>query len=90
MAAVIQAADAGVKGALVTIRELRTADGLGGKGYLLFGGKVADVEAAVAIGSARVGGQLIGESVIAQLHGEMRENLSTDGRFESVVRSKEE
>lgn len=90
VAAVIQAADAGVKGALVTIRELRTADGLGGKGYLLFGGKVADVEAAVAIGSARVGGQLIGESVIAQLHGEMRENLSTDGRFESVVRSKEE
>ena len=32
VAAIIQAADAGVKGAVVTLRELRMADGLGGKG----------------------------------------------------------
>ncbi len=37
----------------MTLRELRMADGLGGKGYFLFGGAVADVEAAVEIGVRR-------------------------------------
>ncbi|HEY6032183.1 MAG TPA: BMC domain-containing protein, partial [Gaiellaceae bacterium] len=45
VAATIDAADAGVKGARVTIRDLRLADDLGGKGYVLFGGEVAEVEA---------------------------------------------
>jgi microcompartment protein CcmL/EutN len=90
VAAIIQAADAGVKGARVTLRELRMADGLGGKGYLLFGGTVADVEAGVEIGSARIGRQLIRNAVIAQLHAEMLDNLSFDGRFEHVVRSEGE
>ena len=49
VAATIEAADAGVKGAAVELLELRLGDGLGGKGYLLFDGSVADVEAAVAI-----------------------------------------
>ena len=90
VAAIIQAADAGIKGARVTLRELRMADGLGGKGYLLFGGSVADVEAGVSIGSALVGGQLIKDSVISQLHPEMSDNLTVDGRFERLVRSEEE
>ena len=90
VAATIRAADAGVKGARVTLRELRMADGLGGKGYLLFGGPVAEVEAAVAIGSGRVPGELVRETVIAQLHPELLENLSADGRFERVVRLDEE
>jgi microcompartment protein CcmL/EutN len=90
VAAIIEAADAGVKGARVNLRELRMADGLGGKGYLLFGGSVAEVEAGVSIGSARVPGQLVRESVIAQLHGEMLANLSSDGRFERIVRPEEE
>jgi microcompartment protein CcmL/EutN len=90
VAAIIRAADAGIKGARVTLRELRMADGLGGKGYLLFGGTVADVEASVSIGSARAGSQLIRNSVIAQLHPEMSDNLAVDGRFERLVRSEEE
>lgn len=89
VAAIIQAADAGVKGARVNLRELRMADGLGGKGYLLFGGSVADVDAGVSIGSARVGGQLIRDTVISQLHPEMLDNLSADGRFENLVRTEE-
>ena len=52
MAAIIDAADAGVKGAHVRLLELRLGDGLGGKGYLLFDGSVADVEAAVAIAAS--------------------------------------
>ena len=90
VAAIIQAADAGVKGARVTLRELRMADGLGGKGYLLFGGAVADVEAAIDVGSGRAGGQLVRHTVISQLHGEMLDNLSADGRFERLVRTEEE
>ena len=59
--------------------ELRLADGLGGKAYLLFDGQVADVEAAVEIGRRRIacGGRPV-TRVIPQLHGEMRENLEAD------------
>ncbi len=87
VAATIHAADAGIKGAEVNLRELRMADGLGGKGYLLFGGPVAEVEAAVTIGAERIAGsgQLIRATIIAQLHDEMVDNLAADGRFRGRV-----
>jgi microcompartment protein CcmL/EutN len=82
VASTIEAADAGVKGAAVAIVELRVADGLGGKGYVLFGGAVPDVEAAVEIGSGRVPrGQLVRAVVIASLHPEMMENIEGAARF---------
>jgi microcompartment protein CcmL/EutN len=83
VAATIDAADAGVKGARVTIRDLRLADDLGGKGYVLFGGPVAQVEAAVGYGVDRIApsGQAVAHAVIARLHDEMRENLAADPRF---------
>jgi microcompartment protein CcmL/EutN len=81
VAATIDAADAGVKGARVTIRDLRLADDLGGKGYVLFGGEVAEVEAAVDCGVARADGLGVSHVVISQLHAEMRENLEADPRF---------
>lgn len=82
VASLLEAADAGVKGARVRLLELRLADDLGGKAYLLFGGAVADVEAAVDIGRDRVAPPDRAISrVIAQLHAEMRENLDADGRF---------
>lgn len=86
-AAIIDAADAGVKGARVRLLELRLADGLGGKGYLLFDGLVADVEAALEIGGARIAGTA-GTicRLIPQLHPEMRENLEADARFHARVR----
>lgn len=87
VAAVIEAADAGLKGARVRLLELRLADDLGGKGYLLFDGLVADVEAAVEIGSARVAGSPgLARRVIPQLHGEMAANLAADARFGARVR----
>jgi microcompartment protein CcmL/EutN len=88
VAAAIDAADAGVKGARVTIRDLRLADDLGGKGYVLFGGEVAEVEAAVAYGVARSSatGQVVSHVVISQLHAEMRVNLLADPRFGSMAR----
>lgn len=88
VAACIGAADAGVKGAQVVLRELRLADGLGGKAFLLFAGDVADVEAAVEIGVRRVPGpELVRRAVIASLHAEMDDNLSADTRFGMCMRS---
>lgn len=83
VAATIDAADAGVKGARVTIRDLRLADDLGGKGYVLFGGEVAEVEAAVgyAVERTAASGQEVSHVVISQLHDEMRENLAADPTF---------
>ncbi|MFH1105544.1 MAG: BMC domain-containing protein [Actinomycetota bacterium] len=82
VAATIEAADAGVKGATVDLMEVNLADGLGGRAYALFTGAVPDVEAAVSIGSARVApANLIGAVVIPQLHGEMGNNLLADRHF---------
>jgi microcompartment protein CcmL/EutN len=91
VAATIRAADAGLKGARVRLLELRLADDLGGKGYLLFGGLVAEVEAAVEAGvmAAGAAGGSTNEPawrVIAQLHAEMAENLAADGRFAARLR----
>ncbi len=87
VAAVIEAADAGLKGARVELLELRLADDLGGKGYLLFDGPVSEVEAAVEAGVARVGGAAgLTWRIIAQLHAEMADNLAADARFMSRVR----
>lgn len=96
VAAAIHAADAGVKGAEVRLVEVRLADGLGGKGIVLFAGLVADVEAAVEIGvgvleqpdrSAEGSRQslLVRQVVIPQLHPEMWDNVAAATRFRSRV-----
>ncbi len=82
VAPLLAAADAGLKGAAVDLLEVNVADGLGGKAYLLFGGAVSDVEAAVSIGSSRVDvSELVGTVVIPQLHDELGDNLTHHGRF---------
>ena len=87
VAAAIRAADAGVKGAQVELVEVRLADGLGGKGIVLYSGLVADVESAVAlgIGSLERSEQLLRQVVIPQLHEEMWSNLSEATRFRERV-----
>lgn len=81
VAAAIQAADAGVKGAEVTLLQLRLADGLGGKGLLFFTGLVADVEAAVGLATAVATPHLHSHAVIPQLHSDMWPNITSHGRF---------
>ena len=87
-AAAIVAADAGVKTAGVALLALRLADDLGGKAYCLFGGTVADVDAAVegAIERVESSGQLLNSAVIAQLHDDMRANLDAELRFNHRLR----
>jgi microcompartment protein CcmL/EutN len=90
VAAVIDAADAGVKAADVTVSSVRLADGLGGKGYVLFSGVVAEVEAAVEAAVVRTAphGSLVRSDLIAQLHEEMAENLGAELRFMRRVKSR--
>ena len=86
-AAAIDAADAGAKAAEVELAAIRLSDGLGGKGYVLFSGVVAEVEAALAAAVERVEshGTLVRSDLIAQLHEEMAENLRAELRFLSRV-----
>jgi microcompartment protein CcmL/EutN len=87
VAAIIDAADAGLKGAAVRLLELRLADDLGGKGYLLFDGPVAEVQAAVEIGEARIAGSPgLASRVIPRLHPEMAQNLAAEARFAPRIR----
>ncbi len=87
VAAILEAADAGLKGARVRLLELRLADDLGGKGYLLFDGTVADVEAAIEIGAGRIAGSAgVVQRVIPRLHAEMAGNLAADPQFGERVR----
>lgn len=82
VAAAIQAADAGRKGAAVELLLVRLADGLGGKAFVFFAGQVADVQAAVEIGVGRVPrGMLVKSTVIPALHAEMAANLLADTRW---------
>ena len=85
--AVIRASDRAVKGALIDILEIRLADGLGGKGYALYGGEVADVEAAIGLAEESLdrADLLVARVVIPQLHGEMAENLAAHGEFGARV-----
>ncbi len=84
VAAVIRAADAAVKGAEVVLLEIRLANGLAGKGLALVAGEVADVEAAVSIGTEAVSGQgaRVQSTVIPSLHHEMADGIAADTRFE--------
>jgi microcompartment protein CcmL/EutN len=85
--AILEAADAGLKAARVQLLELRLADDLGGKAYLLFDGPVAEVEAAVEAGVARIApAPGLAWRVIAQLHAEMADNLAADARFAARAR----
>jgi len=89
VAAALAAADAGAKGAAAELAEVRLADGLGGKGYVLFGGTVTDVEAAVeAATRALLRPELLLAAVtIAQLHPDMVENLAAEPRFAGRLRA---
>lgn len=87
VAAVIRAADAGIKGAAVRLVEVRLADGLGGKGIVLYSGLVHDVEIAVDIGQSVLERPelLVRKVVIPKLHPAMWENVADATRFSTRV-----
>lgn len=80
VAAVIRAADAAVKTAVVDLLELRMAKGLGGKGYVTFTGDVGSVQAGVEAAAAAVArdGALVATAVIAAPHKDLKPKLRRD------------
>jgi microcompartment protein CcmL/EutN len=82
VASLLRAADAGVKGARVRIAEIRLADDLGGRAFVLFDGEVADVEAALAIGAGRVPPEhLLTRTILPRLDGTLRGALTAGTQF---------
>lgn len=79
----VNAADAAVKGAEVAILEIRLADGLGGKSFTLFGGKVEDVQAAIEIGTMRIKGKniTVHTTVIPNIDSQMIAELNRTSYF---------
>jgi len=76
-ASAIVAADRAAKAARVTVRELRLANGLGGKGFVYLTGNVSNVQAAVEAGraEAREKGLLVRSVVVPRLHPQMKERM---------------
>jgi len=69
------AADKAAKTAPVRLRTLRLADGLGGRGFVLFDGTVSDVNASVAAARAIVGAHLVDSVVVPRLAEPLRDRL---------------
>jgi len=76
-ASAIEAADAAAKAAAVRIRDLRLANGIGGKGVVYLTGTVSNVQAAVEAGRAlALRKSLLARSVVVpRLHEQMKERL---------------
>ena len=91
VAATIGAADCGLKGAEVSLVEIRLADRIGGKGYCAFSGPLAEVEAAVEAAVDRLASPetLIADVVIPQFHDEMLANIEASSEFWTRINQEE-
>jgi microcompartment protein CcmL/EutN len=76
-ASAIVAADLAVKGANITLRDVRLASGIGGKGIVTLSGTVSDVQAGIAAGRelAQKRGLLARSVVIPRLDPRLRARL---------------
>ncbi len=83
VAAIIEAADAGIKGASVKIVEIRLADSLGGKAFVLFNGKVENIEVAIEIGMNAISNKALwrNKSIIPSIHNELAIEINDTTRF---------
>jgi microcompartment protein CcmL/EutN len=80
-AATIVAADQAAKAANVVVRDIRLANGLGGKGYFYVSGTVSDVQAAIEAGreDALKRGLLTRSVVVPRLHAQMKAKILGGG-----------
>ncbi|NOY76475.1 MAG: BMC domain-containing protein [Calditrichaeota bacterium] len=83
VATTIRAADAGIKGASVSILEMRLADGMGGKSFTIFSGAVEDVESALEIARNSVEKPefWLNSTLIPRLDPEMVRQIEATTRF---------
>jgi microcompartment protein CcmL/EutN len=81
-ASILRGADAGIKGADVRIAELRMADDLGGRAFVLFDGRLTDVQAALEIGGARVKEERVVHRIcLPRIDSDLRRLLDSTTRF---------
>lgn len=85
VASAIEAADAAVKDADVSLAALRLADGLGGKAFFIIEGSVGDVESSVLAAIERCGERAVSTAVIPQLTDEIRADLASSSRFNETL-----
>jgi len=83
VAATIQSADAAIKGTNISIVEIRLADDIGGKGLVIYNGKIEEIEEAIAISKEKLNDpqMLLNASIIPNLHTEMAKQLDTTSIF---------
>ncbi|MBC8401989.1 MAG: BMC domain-containing protein [Candidatus Marinimicrobia bacterium] len=83
VAATLRSADAGVKGAVVNIVEIRLADDIGGKAFTIFNGNLFEVEAAVRIAreACTSAENWLRETIIPNLHPEMADQVDATTYF---------
>jgi len=83
VAGLLKAADAGVKGADVSVVEIRLADDLGGHAFALFAGALEEVEAAVELSREAVTRPdvWLHDRIVPRLHGEMAGQIDQTTRF---------
>ena len=83
VANVIKSSDAAVKGATVEVVELRIADDIGGKGLVVFNGKIEEVEIALEIAKEKLdnNNSLFNSSIISNIHNEMAKQLDISSSY---------
>jgi microcompartment protein CcmL/EutN len=77
VATCIVASDAAAKAADIRLLDLRLANGLGGKSFVLIEGTISEVEAAMSAGVAYVKGEglLVRDVIIPSLHPDMKDKI---------------
>jgi bacterial microcompartment shell protein len=85
VAAALEAADAAVKAADVSLCCLRMADGLGGKAFFVVDGTIGEVVSSVDAATDRAGDRLVRSVVIPQLTDEIRSDLLVSSRFKNTI-----
>lgn len=82
VASLLQATDAAIKGTDVTIIEMRLADDLGGKAFVLLDGGVANMEVALEMAASSVTtGKVHARTIIPRLDETLRTVLAAGTRF---------
>ena len=86
VATLLRCVDAGIKGANVTLIEMRLADDIGGKAFALLNGHVEEVEAAVSIARRSINGAnyWMSDFIIPHLNDDVARQLSVTSFFASA------
>lgn len=81
--AVVMSADFAIKGADVEIVEIRLADNIGGRGMVIFSGKLEEVETAIKIGKEILPDQnmFVNSSIIANLNDDLAKQIDISTTF---------